>query len=75
MSYTFGPVPSRRLGRSLGVDLVPFKTCTFDCIYCQLGKTTDKRMDRKTFFAPRDIIKDVLIRLKEIPRPDNITLS
>ncbi|MDY0043123.1 MAG: radical SAM protein, partial [Syntrophales bacterium] len=66
---------SRRLGRSLGVDLVPFKTCTFDCIYCQLGKTTDKRMDRKTFFAPRDIIKDVLRRLKEIPRPDYITLS
>ena len=38
--YIFGPVPSRRLGRSLGVDLVPFKTCTYDCIYCQLGRTT-----------------------------------
>ncbi len=39
--YAFGPVPSRRLGRSLGVDLVPPKTCTFDCVYCQLGRTTD----------------------------------
>jgi wyosine [tRNA(Phe)-imidazoG37] synthetase (radical SAM superfamily) len=36
----YGPVPSRRLGRSLGVDLVPFKTCSYDCIYCQLGRTT-----------------------------------
>jgi len=37
--YLFGPVPSRRFGRSLGVDLTPFKTCDFDCIFCQLGKT------------------------------------
>ena len=38
--YLFGPVPSRRLGLSLGIDLVSFKTCTLDCIYCQLGPTT-----------------------------------
>jgi wyosine [tRNA(Phe)-imidazoG37] synthetase (radical SAM superfamily) len=38
--YVFGPVYSRRLGRSLGVDLVPFKTCSYDCVYCQLGPTT-----------------------------------
>ncbi len=75
MSYTFGPVPSRRLGRSLGVDLVPFKTCTFDCIYCQLGRTTDKRMERQAFFPAEEIIQDVLKRLEEIPRPDYITLS
>jgi len=75
MNYTFGPVPSRRLGRSLGVDLVPFKTCTFDCIYCQLGRTTDKRMDRQEFFPVKDIIQDVLKRLAEMPRPDYITLS
>ncbi|HDL90372.1 MAG TPA: radical SAM protein, partial [Thermodesulforhabdus norvegica] len=36
----FGPVPSRRLGRSLGIDLTPPKTCSFDCIYCECGKTT-----------------------------------
>ena len=45
--YIFGPVPSRRLGRSLGVDLVPLKTCSYDCIYCQLGNTTCKTMKRK----------------------------
>lgn len=45
--YVFGPVPSRRLGRSLGVDLVPFKTCSYDCIYCQLGRTTCQTIERK----------------------------
>ncbi len=45
--HVFGPVPSRRLGRSLGVDLVPFKTCSYDCIYCQLGRTTCKTVERK----------------------------
>ncbi|HEB74178.1 MAG TPA: radical SAM protein, partial [Candidatus Desulfofervidus auxilii] len=40
MKYLFGPVPSRRLGHSLGIDLIPFKTCTYDCIYCELGRTT-----------------------------------
>jgi len=75
MNHTFGPVPSRRLGRSLGVDLVPFKTCTFDCIYCQLGKTTNKSMDRREFFPVKDIIQDVQQRLQKIPRPDYITLS
>ncbi|MBW1991503.1 MAG: radical SAM protein, partial [Deltaproteobacteria bacterium] len=40
MAYLFGPVNSRRLGRSLGVDVIPPKTCTFDCIYCELGRTT-----------------------------------
>ena len=57
--YIFGPVPSRRLGRSLGVDLVPFKTCTYDCIYCQLGRTTDKTMQRKEW-VPIDIVIDQL---------------
>ena len=38
----FGPVPSRRFGRSLGINLVPFKTCPYDCVYCQLGRTTNK---------------------------------
>ena len=40
--HVYGPVPSRRLGRSLGVDLVPFKVCSYDCVYCQLGRTTTK---------------------------------
>jgi wyosine [tRNA(Phe)-imidazoG37] synthetase (radical SAM superfamily) len=51
--YVYGPVPSRRLGRSLGVDLVPFKVCTFDCVYCQLGRTTIKTLERKEYVSAR----------------------
>ena len=71
--YIFGPVPSRRLGRSLGVDLVPFKTCTYDCIYCQLGRTTNKTTQRKEW-VPIDV---VLSQLKDKldSKPDYITLS
>lgn len=47
ISHVYGPVPSHRLGRSLGIDLVPFKVCTYDCIYCQLGPTMDKTVVRK----------------------------
>ena len=73
MGTIFGPVPSRRLGRSLGVDLVPFKTCTYDCIYCQLGRTTNKTVERREW-VPLD---DVLAELKEklATKPDYITLS
>ena len=44
--HLFGPVPSRRLGISLGIDLVPMKTCTLDCIYCECGQTTDLTIER-----------------------------
>jgi len=73
MGYIFGPVPSRRLGRSLGVDLVPFKTCTYDCIYCQLGRTTDKTVERRQWVP----LEDVLAELKDklATKPDYITLS
>ncbi|KPK48119.1 MAG: hypothetical protein AMK72_07470 [Planctomycetes bacterium SM23_25] len=73
MSYVFGPVPSRRLGRSLGVDLVPFKTCTYDCIYCQLGRTTNKTLQRRQWVP----LEDVVVELKEklSSRPDYVTLS
>jgi wyosine [tRNA(Phe)-imidazoG37] synthetase (radical SAM superfamily) len=47
--HVYGPVPSRRLGRSLGLDLVPFKACTYDCIYCQLGRTTDLTTTRREY--------------------------
>jgi len=59
--YFYGPVPSRRLGRSYGVDIVPFKVCTLDCIYCQLGKTTEKTIERKDY-GP---IEPMLAKLKE----------
>jgi wyosine [tRNA(Phe)-imidazoG37] synthetase (radical SAM superfamily) len=71
--YIFGPVPSRRLGRSLGIDLVPFKTCTYDCVYCQLGRTTNKTMQRKEW-APIDIVIGQLKEKLE-SNPDYITLS
>ena len=71
--YIFGPVPSRRLGRSLGVDLVPFKTCSYDCIYCQLGRTTNKTIQRKEW-VPIDIVTEQL-KKKLDSKPDYITLS
>ena len=75
MSSVFGPVPSRRLGFSLGVDLVPFKTCTLDCVYCQLGRTTRKTIRRRPYIPADRItaeLKDTLARGQEI---DYITLS
>jgi len=75
-NYIFGPVPSRRLGRSLGVDLVPFKTCSYDCIYCQLGRTTNKTVMREEWNPLEEIVDQVRRRLDilETP-PDYITLS
>jgi wyosine [tRNA(Phe)-imidazoG37] synthetase (radical SAM superfamily) len=74
--YVFGPVPSRRLGRSLGVDLVPHKTCTFDCIYCDLGRTTHKTISRGFFVSPEEIQRELELTLPALQRkPDYITLS
>ena len=73
MNYIFGPVPSRRLGRSLGIDLVPFKTCTYDCIYCQLGKTTNITSERKEWFPLEYIVSELKGKLDT--RPDYITLG
>jgi len=72
-SHVFGPVPSRRLGRSLGVDLVPFKTCSYDCIYCQLGRTTCKTLERKEWVPLDEVVAEV--RAKLPTAPDYITLS
>ena len=72
-SHVFGPVPSRRLGRSLGVDLVPFKTCSYDCIYCQLGRTTCKTVERKEWVPLDEVILQVRDKLSI--DPDYITLS
>ena len=59
MSIVFGPVPSRRLGQSLGIDPIPFKTCNYNCVYCQLGRTTPLTNERKDFFPPQDIVAEV----------------
>jgi wyosine [tRNA(Phe)-imidazoG37] synthetase (radical SAM superfamily) len=74
-SFVYGPVPSRRLGRSLGVDIVPFKTCTYDCIYCQLGRTTQKTVRRSPLAPVEDIVREVQDALKRVPRPDYVTIS
>ena len=71
--YVFGPVPSRRLGRSLGVDLVPFKTCSFDCIYCQLGRTAETTAQPRNGIDVDEVLAEVRERLAT--RPDHITLS
>lgn len=74
--YVFGPVPSRRLGRSLGVDLVPFKTCPFNCVYCQLGRTTRMMQLRSAFVPPGDVLAEVAdVLTSDRPRPNFITLS
>jgi wyosine [tRNA(Phe)-imidazoG37] synthetase (radical SAM superfamily) len=76
MSHVFGPVPSRRLGRSLGVDVVPFKTCTYDCIYCQLGRTTCRTIERKEWVPLEDVVGEVeSVELRLCSQPDYITLS
>jgi wyosine [tRNA(Phe)-imidazoG37] synthetase (radical SAM superfamily) len=63
--HLYGPVPSRRLGRSLGIDLVPHKICTYDCIYCQIGKTTEKTVQRKEYVPVQGILEEVEAFLKE----------
>lgn len=74
MTYVFGPVPSRRLGLSLGVDLIPAKTCSYDCLYCQVGRTTQKTVQTKAFVPVRKVLDELTKRL-EIITPDAITLS
>jgi wyosine [tRNA(Phe)-imidazoG37] synthetase (radical SAM superfamily) len=71
--HIFGPVPSRRLGRSLGIDLIPSKTCTYDCLYCQVGLTTQKTIERKCWIPVEEIIAELKDKLST--KPDCITLS
>jgi wyosine [tRNA(Phe)-imidazoG37] synthetase (radical SAM superfamily) len=75
MSFIYGPVPSRRLGWSLGVDLVPFKTCPYDCVYCQLGRTTNKTLDRTEYVPAEQVIDQLRRRLAQCARPDYIALA
>lgn len=73
--YIFGPVPSRRLGFSLGIDLVPYKTCSYDCIYCQLGKTTLKTVSRGEYVPLDEVMEETSEKLKQDSVIDYITLS
>ncbi len=64
-SIAFGPVPSRRLGRSLGINNIPAKTCSYSCVYCQLGKTVNMSIERHPFYKPEDIFKKVKRKVAE----------
>ncbi len=73
--YLFGPVPSRRLGMSLGVDLVPKKVCSLDCVYCEVGKTTKLTLDRKEYIKFDKIKEELTHYFNNNPDPDYITFS
>ena len=73
--YLFGPVPSRRFGRSLGVDLNPYKTCSLDCVFCQLGRTTEKTVIRQEYVPTDMVLSELKDWLKTDGRADYITLS
>lgn len=60
----FGPVPSRRLGSSLGINNIPPKICTYSCIYCQLGRTRNMRVKRGLFYTPEELVADVENKVK-----------
>jgi wyosine [tRNA(Phe)-imidazoG37] synthetase (radical SAM superfamily) len=74
-------VPYLRLGLSIGINIIPFKTCTLDCIYCQCGKTTEKTLERRSFFPVNDILSAVRsvvsapTRGRRPPTPDFLTFS
>jgi wyosine [tRNA(Phe)-imidazoG37] synthetase (radical SAM superfamily) len=73
--YVFGPVPSRRLGMSLGIDVVPYKVCSLDCVYCEVGATTDLTVERKEYFPVDIILKELKDYLDNNTHPDYITFS
>jgi wyosine [tRNA(Phe)-imidazoG37] synthetase (radical SAM superfamily) len=64
----YGPVPSRRLGRSLGINNIPPKICSYSCIYCQLGRTAAKQTARKAFYQPRELSHSVGERVRQLRR-------
>jgi wyosine [tRNA(Phe)-imidazoG37] synthetase (radical SAM superfamily) len=73
--YLFGPVASRRLGRSLGVDIVPFKVCTLDCVYCQLGRTSKKSIRRRDYVPVAEVLAELRARLDDGVQADFVTIS
>lgn len=73
--HLFGPVPSRRLGISLGIDLVPYKTCSLNCVYCECGATTDLTLERKEYAPTNAVISELKQFLSTSPKLDYITFS
>ncbi|MBM7622794.1 radical SAM protein [Sporohalobacter salinus] len=75
LNHVFGPVPSRRLGVSLGIDLLSNKICTFDCVYCECGVTTELTSERKEYISTKEVIKELDHFLQTEPELDYITFS
>lgn len=73
--YLFGPVPSRRLGLSLGVDPIPKKLCTLDCVYCEVRQTDLRALKRKEYIPARSIIGELQTALRELKELDFVTFS
>jgi wyosine [tRNA(Phe)-imidazoG37] synthetase (radical SAM superfamily) len=73
--YLFGPVASRRLGRSLGVDLLPLKTCPYDCVYCEVGRTTAKTTVRSEFVPAADVLGELEAYFASGGDADFVTVS
>ena len=74
LKYVFGPVPSRRLGRSLGISPIPKKTCNYSCIYCQLGRTDKMSNERKEFFPVQDMLEEFEQYLKDSDKFDVVSI-
>lgn len=73
--YIFGPVPSRRFGRSLGIDLTPYKTCSQNCVFCQLGQTTQRTIDRSEYYPLAEIVSELKDWIRSGAQAEYITLS
>ena len=70
MSVVFGPIPSRRLGRSLGVNNIPPKICSYSCVYCQVGLTDSMSIQRKEFYPPTEIVNEILEKVEQLKKSD-----
>ncbi len=73
--YVYGPVPSRRLGISLGIDILPHKICNYNCLYCECGKSIKLVNKREEYYPEDEIIEEIRDYLKNNPHPDYITFS
>lgn len=73
--YLFGPVPSRRLGMSLGIDLIPKKVCSLNCVYCEVGKTTKLTLDRMEYVKYEQVVAELKQFMSNKPKIDYITFS
>ena len=66
VAIAFGPVPSRRLGRSLGINNIPPKVCSYSCVYCQVGRTLELAAERSTFYPPEEVVRQIEARVREV---------